>query len=170
MTVAVQLSNAVIGRSGPMYEHHKHARVTCYVYVCMFLEGMVNVDSPVKLFSLGPVGCGYIRVRGYVQIPHKPRRVSPTLVTPHGCHKTTSQSHQTSMVTADAISISLLPLAATEYQGQTSFFEGAPPLPIITGVLVVIGFGFLFTVITANVLQLVQSFGVGSELTSEYFT
>jgi hypothetical protein len=66
--------------------------------------------------------------------------------------------------------VSLTPLAATEYHGQTSFFEGEAPLPTWIGVVVVIGFGFLFTVITANVLQLIQSFGSRGELTSEYFT
>jgi hypothetical protein len=65
---------------------------------------------------------------------------------------------------------SLAPLAATEYRGQTSFFGDEPPLHTWIGVLVVLGFGFLFTIIAASAVKLIQSFGTRGELTSEYFT
>lgn len=55
------------------------------------------------------------------------------------------------------------------YQGQTSFFEGESPLPEAVGWAVVVGFGFLFSIITTVLVMLNKYYGEKGEITSEHF-
>jgi hypothetical protein len=63
------------------------------------------------------------------------------------------------------------PLSPTfdEYQYQTSFFEGEPPLDVSIGYLVVLGFGALFSVVTTLVVYINKNFGMKGDITSEHF-
>jgi hypothetical protein len=56
-----------------------------------------------------------------------------------------------------------------KYDGQTSFFGGEPPLSEGIGYLVVLGFGFLFSLITTVIVLLNKYFGAKGEITSEHF-
>ena len=56
-----------------------------------------------------------------------------------------------------------------EYQGQTSYFGGAPPLSLTIGYLVVLGFGALFSVFTTIVVYLDKVFAGNASITSEHF-
>ena len=56
-----------------------------------------------------------------------------------------------------------------EYQGQTSYFGGAPPLSLTIGYLVVLGFGALFSVFTTIVVYLDKVFAGNASITSENF-
>jgi hypothetical protein len=61
------------------------------------------------------------------------------------------------------------PLAASEYRGQESFFGGEPPLSEGIGYLVVLGFGFLFSLVTTVMVYLNKYYGKQGEITSEHF-
>ncbi|EEC47979.1 urea transporter [Phaeodactylum tricornutum CCAP 1055/1] len=56
-----------------------------------------------------------------------------------------------------------------KYRGQDSFFGGEPPLSEGVGYLVVLGFGFLFSIITTILVYLNKYFGARGEVTSEHF-
>jgi SSS family transporter len=57
-----------------------------------------------------------------------------------------------------------------DYAGETSFFpEGEAPLPKWVGYVVVIGFGFLFSLITTLIVYINKHFGSKGEITSEHF-
>lgn len=56
-----------------------------------------------------------------------------------------------------------------EYQGETSFFEGVPPLPLSAGYVVVLVFGLAFSAITTIIIVLNRYFGSQGEVTSEHF-
>jgi uncharacterized membrane protein (DUF4010 family) len=56
-----------------------------------------------------------------------------------------------------------------EYDADTSFFGGEPPLSKAVGYLVVLGFGALFSVITTVLMILNRYFGAKGEITSEHF-
>jgi len=57
-----------------------------------------------------------------------------------------------------------------DYAGETSFFpEGEAPLPKWVGYVVVIGFGFLFSLITTLIVYINKYFGSKGEITSEHF-
>lgn len=56
-----------------------------------------------------------------------------------------------------------------KYDGETSFFGGEPPLSEGVGYLVVLGFGFLFSLITTGLVLLNKYFGAKGEITSEHF-
>jgi hypothetical protein len=56
-----------------------------------------------------------------------------------------------------------------EYQGETSYFGGTPPLPPGVGYAVVLGFGILFSVITTALVYINKYFGHKGEITSEHF-
>lgn len=57
-----------------------------------------------------------------------------------------------------------------EYEGATSFFpEGEAPLPEWVGYAVVLGFGFLFSIITTLIVYINKYFGSKGEITSEHF-
>ena len=56
-----------------------------------------------------------------------------------------------------------------EYDADTSFFGGSPPLSKAVGYFVVIGFGALFSVITTVLMVLNRYFGAKGEITSEHF-
>jgi urea-proton symporter len=56
-----------------------------------------------------------------------------------------------------------------EYSGQTSYFGGAPPLPLGVGYAVVLGFGAFFTIVTTILVYMNKYFGKMGEITSEYF-
>ena len=43
-----------------------------------------------------------------------------------------------------------------EYEGQSSFFGGTPPLPVGVGYGVVLGFGILFSLITTALVYMVR--------------
>ena len=55
------------------------------------------------------------------------------------------------------------------YDGQESFFGGEPPLSKGVGYLVVLGFGFLFSLITTALVLLNKYFGNKAAITSEHF-
>ncbi|KAL7538121.1 hypothetical protein ACHAXR_008300 [Thalassiosira sp. AJA248-18] len=55
------------------------------------------------------------------------------------------------------------------YQGQDSYFGGAPPLSEAVGYLVVVGFGALFSVFTTIVVFLDKTFSENATITSEHF-
>ena len=55
------------------------------------------------------------------------------------------------------------------YDGDSSFFGGEPPLSEGVGYLVVLGFGFLFSLITTALVMLNKYFGAKGEITSEHF-
>jgi hypothetical protein len=55
------------------------------------------------------------------------------------------------------------------YDGMTSFYGGEPPLSKAVGYLVVLGFGFLFSLITTALVILNKYFGAKGEITSEHF-
>jgi len=65
------------------------------------------------------------------------------------------------------IEIEVPPLA--QYQGQDSFFGGVPPLPSWVGYIVVLGFGFAFSVFTTLVVFLDRLLTGASKMTSEQF-
>jgi hypothetical protein len=71
-----------------------------------------------------------------------------------------------SMNTADHL---LDPPTLLEYAGETSFFEGTPPLSQGVGYLVVLGFGAAFSVFTTLIVYANQAFGVTGDVTSEHF-
>lgn len=56
-----------------------------------------------------------------------------------------------------------------EYDGESSFFGGSPPLSVGVGYAVVIGFGMIFSVITTVLVVLNHYFGSKGEITSEHF-
>jgi hypothetical protein len=70
------------------------------------------------------------------------------------------------MNTADHL---LDPPTLLEYAGETSFFEGTPPLSQGVGYLVVLGFGAAFSVFTTLMVYANQAFGVTGDVTSEHF-
>jgi hypothetical protein len=77
------------------------------------------------------------------------------------------RQHKTmSMNTADHL---LDPPTLLEYAGETSFFEGTPPLSQGVGYLVVLGFGAAFSVFTTLMIYANQAFGVTGDVTSEHF-
>jgi hypothetical protein len=55
------------------------------------------------------------------------------------------------------------------YKGQDSFFGGEPPLSEGVGYLVVLGFGFLFSIFTTVLVLVNKYFGKRGEVTSEHF-
>jgi uncharacterized membrane protein (DUF4010 family) len=55
------------------------------------------------------------------------------------------------------------------YHGKDSFFGGEPPLSEGVGYLVVLGFGFLFSIITTILVMMNKYFGNMGETTSEHF-
>ena len=55
------------------------------------------------------------------------------------------------------------------YDGMDSFFGGEPPLSKGVGYLVVLGFGFLFSIITTILVLMNKYFGAKGEITSEHF-
>lgn len=55
------------------------------------------------------------------------------------------------------------------YDGQKDFFGGEPPLSTGVGYLVVLGFGFLFSIITTILVLMNKYFGAKGEITSEHF-
>jgi hypothetical protein len=61
------------------------------------------------------------------------------------------------------------PPTLLEYAGETSFFEGTPPLSQSVGYLVVLGFGAAFSVFTTLIVYANQAFGVTGDVTSEHF-
>jgi hypothetical protein len=61
------------------------------------------------------------------------------------------------------------PFAATLYRGQESFFGGEAPLSEGIGYLVVLGFGFFFSIFTSSLVYLNKYFGQKGEITSEHF-
>jgi hypothetical protein len=56
-----------------------------------------------------------------------------------------------------------------QYAGQSSFFEGDTPLSKVVGYLVVLGFGFLFSIVTTILVYLNKYFGKLGDITSEHF-
>ena len=54
-------------------------------------------------------------------------------------------------------------------QGQSSYFGGAPPLPVYVGYLVVLGFGAFFSVFTTAVVYLDKAFSDNATINSEQF-
>jgi len=57
-----------------------------------------------------------------------------------------------------------------EYEGKESFFpKGEAPLPAWVGYAVVLGFGFLFSLITTMIVYINKYFGSKGEITSEHF-
>jgi len=56
-----------------------------------------------------------------------------------------------------------------EYQGKESFFGDDPPLPEGVGWGVVLGFGFLFSLITTLIVIVNRKFGKQGDVTSEHF-
>jgi uncharacterized membrane protein (DUF4010 family) len=56
-----------------------------------------------------------------------------------------------------------------QYAGQSSFFEGDTPLSKPVGYLVVLGFGFLFSIVTTILVYLNKYFGKLGDITSEHF-
>jgi urea-proton symporter len=68
-----------------------------------------------------------------------------------------------------AIDVGVLPPAAKEYAGETSFFEGTPPLSQGLGYLVILGFGAAFSIFSTLLIYAIQHFGVAGRVTSEQF-
>ena len=56
-----------------------------------------------------------------------------------------------------------------KYAGQESFFGGEPPLSEGVGYLVVLGFGFLFSILTTILVYMNKYFGAKGDITSEHF-
>ena len=56
-----------------------------------------------------------------------------------------------------------------EYKYQTSFFEDDTPLDVSVGYLVVLGFGFLFSIVTTLLVLVNKKFGPNGDVTSEHF-
>mmetsp|Transcript_5409 Transcript_5409/g.7772 ORF Transcript_5409/g.7772 Transcript_5409/m.7772 type:complete len:614 (-) Transcript_5409:602-2443(-) len=56
-----------------------------------------------------------------------------------------------------------------EYKGQKSFFGGTAPLDVAVGYIVVIGFGFFFSVVTTVIVMADRLFSGNSTMTSEHF-
>ena len=60
-----------------------------------------------------------------------------------------------------------------EFQGQESYFGGAPPLPTSVGYIIVIGFGVFFSLFTTAIVYLDKYYsknkGDGALMTSEHF-
>jgi hypothetical protein len=57
-----------------------------------------------------------------------------------------------------------------EFQGQDSYFGGAPPLPTSVGYIIVLGFGVFFSLFTTAVVYLDKYYSKGgTEMTSEHF-
>jgi hypothetical protein len=60
-----------------------------------------------------------------------------------------------------------------EFQGQDSYFGGAPPLPTSVGYIIVIGFGVFFSLFTTAIVYLDKYYsknkGDGALMTSEHF-
>jgi hypothetical protein len=60
-----------------------------------------------------------------------------------------------------------------EFQGQDSYFGGAPPLPTSVGYIIVLGFGVFFSLFTTAVVYLDKYYsknkGDGALMTSEHF-
>jgi len=55
------------------------------------------------------------------------------------------------------------------YAGSEDFFGGTPPLSVSIGYLVVLGFGFLFSIFTTILVFIEKFFGENTEMTSEHF-
>lgn len=68
---------------------------------------------------------------------------------------------------AAAVTIEVPPLL--EYQGQESFFGGTPPLPQWVGYVVVLAFGFGFSIFTTCLVYLDRLLTGSSTMTSEHF-
>jgi hypothetical protein len=56
-----------------------------------------------------------------------------------------------------------------EFNGETSYFGGEPPLPVGVGYAVVLGFGIFFSVMTTSLVYINKYFGKMGEITSEHF-
>jgi Na+/proline symporter len=56
-----------------------------------------------------------------------------------------------------------------QYQGQDSFFGGSPPLPVWVGYVVVLAFGFGFSIFTTCLVYLDRLLTGASKITSEHF-
>jgi len=56
-----------------------------------------------------------------------------------------------------------------KYAGDESFFGGAPPLSTAVGYVVVLGFGFAFSIVTTILVYLNHYFGRQGDETSEHF-
>ena len=56
-----------------------------------------------------------------------------------------------------------------EYIGQDSYFGGSTPLDTWVGYLVVVGFGFLFSIFTTIVVYMDKTFAGNASMTSEHF-
>jgi hypothetical protein len=56
-----------------------------------------------------------------------------------------------------------------EFQGEESYFGGAPPLPVSVGYVVVLGFGLFFSIFTTIVVYVDKAFSANATITSEQF-
>jgi hypothetical protein len=65
------------------------------------------------------------------------------------------------------LTIETPPLA--QYQRQESFFGGSPPLPVWVGYVVVLAFGFGFSIFTTFLVFLDRLLTGESKITSEHF-
>lgn len=62
-----------------------------------------------------------------------------------------------------------LPPLFLKYKGQESFFGGTPPLSQAVGYVVVVGFGFFFSIVTTMLVFINHYFGTKGDITSEHF-
>jgi hypothetical protein len=71
--------------------------------------------------------------------------------------------------TMSNFSFSPVPPLYDEYAGQSSFFGGTPPLSSAVGYVVVLGFGFFFSIVTTILVFLDKYFVAKGDITSEHF-